>query len=542
MAPSDFYTFWLPVLAVLSAGAVLSWSTVVGVPNDTSPHRQSYRDPAAIGLVVLAAVLLGLAIIPSAGWGFVDDVYFFYNYMLGRRVPPPIWPEAGRFFPLGHQEWRLFYTWTDSIYAYQAFCIVQYFAFGLGVFVLMKRLGTFSRFSLVFILTLSPVLVSFASLPFYERHQAMLLPWMVFFLVSWDAALKPRYFFLALICVHIFLYLKEPSFVFVSILAGLRLLPQLTAAWHAIRDRAYRMLRPIAVASMAEVGMLCSCLVFLFLYVMTVPLSVLSSDQVYAGRGFDFYTLPSVLVQWTKREPFLVLFLAIGGVRFARNLVQSRRLDVFDQLNAAAAAYWFMLMLGGFVGKYFGALPLAATAIAMTGVAALEVQKRGTPTARSVFAAACVLGVAINLALAIPSLMYRQDWIDRNHQAVDALLRALPDDSEDRMVFVKGDEYDARMLVAYADVIKHADVTFQLFDGVPNKCIMSDRNCTERAEAPRPGQLVLDLGDRRKNRTGLLTRNDEVLWRYDDENLRAFFVAVPKPLRALFADHYKISR
>jgi hypothetical protein len=103
----------------------------------------------------------------------------------------------------------------------------------------MKQLGCFNRYSLLLIVTLSPVLISFASLVFPERHIVMILPWLLYFLVRWDSTLQLRYLFLVLLCAHFFLYLKEPNFVFLASIALLRLVSPLSKAGSALLSHDY---------------------------------------------------------------------------------------------------------------------------------------------------------------------------------------------------------------------------------------------------------------------------------------------------------------
>jgi hypothetical protein len=293
------------------------------------------------------------------------------------------------------------------------------------------------------------------------------------------------------------------------------------------------------MTSLADIGLVVSSAMFFALYVSTIPLSLLSSDAVYNQQKVELDNVLPLMRLWTDREPLLVVLIAIGTLRLLRNLFGNRRIDFFDQLLVAAGAYWFILLLGGLVSKYFGALPLTAAAIAVCGAAVVELERYRPKFSPALFSAVCAVGVVANLLFGTPALLYRQDWITRNAEIMDELLILRPAGDENRDIFVKGLYYDARMLAVYGDVIRRANMTFLLTDNEPpERCHFSRRMCLDRASEPEGDQLVLDLGQLAHHRSATITRRGVILWRYEDKNLRRLMSLSPKAVRGLLRSHY----
>jgi hypothetical protein len=294
----------------------------------------------------------------------------------GRPLPPPIWESIGRFFPLAHQEWRLFYRLTDDIKLFHVFCLLQYTGFSLGMLLLLRELKTANRLALLFTITLPPVLVAYTNLVVQERTQLMFVPWLLFSLVKWDRNQSGIYACVALICVHFMLYLKEPTVLFVLSLALVRLVPRARHALVAAREQQRPPLGQLIHSSLADLGLVLSGLVFLALYFSAIPIDTPFSDRVYDSRYLSIGRLQPTLIVWAQTEPLLVVLLAIGSARMGSRIMRRISLDIFDHLLVAASVYFLSFVLSGLVSTYYGALPLTVATIAVVCPAILALRGR----------------------------------------------------------------------------------------------------------------------------------------------------------------------
>ncbi len=545
MNSGNFYVLWLPGVTALLALLAVCWrKRAIAVPLEVAPSPVS---PGDVVTILLVAVVLAIAVIPSARWGFSDDDVFVLSYLRGRPYPPPIWPDSGRFFPLGHQEWRLFYTWTDSIRVFYLSGIIQYACYCLGVVLLLKELKCTSRLVPLFIITLPPVLVAFSNLVVPERSQLMFLPWLLLFLLRWDRTGLYRYVFLALLCAQFMLYVKEPTVLFIMSLAALRLLGPLRKALSAIAIKEWLELRRLIRLSIADVGLILSGLIFLGLYFSAVPFGTLfSSQRVYDRRSLEAtHVLPS-LEAWATKEPLLITMLALGLMRVVVGIVRRKSIDTTDAMLVAAALYFASLVSSSLVSTFYGALPMAAAAIAITvplGRGAPEDKRQ--PQAQ-VFVALVGLGVLFNLFLFAPRLLYEHDWTRRNAELTSNLEQMLAGSPGPRRVFLTGHSWDAEMLAVYADGLRKLDITFVIGDaryignqeGVAADCNSASYSCLAYSAQPSNGQLVVDLGKLESSRSAHVWRDGQFLWGYDDEDLGRLMSITPGLLRGVVRDAY----
>jgi hypothetical protein len=547
LSSGQFYDFWLPALAILSALLVYSWLRDRKAANREA--RSTPLDFVAIVIVVLTVLILGLAIIPSAKWGFTDDDIFILHYLQGRPFPPPIWESVGRFFPMAHQEWRLIYLWTHDIKVFHAFSLVQYTCFSFGILLLLRELKAANRLALLFTLTLPPVLVVYANLVVPERTQLMFMPWLLFSLVKWDRTEFVGYALMAVICVHFMLYLKEPTVLFVLTLALVRLLLTAHRAFVVLRAKEHERgsLRRLIRSSLPDLGLVLSVVVFLVLYFSAIAIDTPFSDRAYDGRFLSGGRIQPTLFMWAQTEPLLVVLFAIAAARTGSRIMRGISLDIFDYLPVAAAVYLLALVLSGLISTYYAALPMAATAIAVVCPVILRLRggSRSLPTA-TVSVLLC-LGIVLNVSLAVPRLLYKQDWTARNDELTNRLSQMIAADQESRHVFLKGHSWDAEMLSVYANAYRNEHIVFVIDDkiygnnredDIANNCQYASRYCLLYSSEPLPNQLIVDLGRLESKRLATISKYGQVLWRYEDEKLNDLMAVTPEVVHATLRHFY----
>jgi hypothetical protein len=532
----NFYDFWLLGLAALSILGVLTWNLQT---RGTGP-RSEVGAVQAVGLwtqaiaVVVPVALLAPAALLHADWTFTDYEIFTDYYLKGTPYPPIILTKLGRFYPLGHQEWRLLYLWTDNILVYHLFSVLQYAVFVAGSLTALRLLGIF-RFPLfIFLITLSPVLISFGNIVLPERMQVMLFPWFLVAVLKWDMTARVRYLMLALLLCHFLLYYKEPTVAFVGVFAGLRLLGQV---FGSLKNQAGRLgwdWRTFLAGSLLDMAVVIYCLGFIAAYLTTVPPAFLVSDAVYHGHGIDLGSVGTVIGGWLARDPLLIVLLLLGFACLLVRLARRRRLDTLDCLYFAGLTYAAALIVTGLVSKYYAALPMAAMATYVGGSLGLWAERAGRAEVRMALGGVLVAFTAVNLFVAVPSFFYRYDWTAMNRDFVD-FVGALPPAPENRTVITEGRySWDVFVLEAYANGHRTAGICFPEFRGrAKTRCAGADR-------IPEPERLTLEFYQGRHDRSAVLRRGDEVIWEYDGRLFEAFLTGVPRPLHPLLAPHYNI--
>jgi hypothetical protein len=533
----NFYDFWLSGVAALSILAVVTWNLRIG---GTNPRAEAAAvQPVgfwtqAIAVLVPVALLTPAALL-HADWTFTDYEIFTNNYLKGVPYPPPILTDLGRFLPLGHQEWRLLYLWTDNILVYHLFSVLQYAVFLTGCLTALRLFGLFKFPLFIFLVTLSPVIISFGNIVLPERTQVMIFPWILVVVLKWDMTARVRYLVLAVLLCHVMLYYKEPTVIFVGVFAGLRLLTQFFDGLKIGAGQPRWVGRALLAPSLLDMALVVYCLGYLLAFFSTIPPTLLVSDAAYHGHGFDLGSLGTTLSGWLARDPLLIVLLLLGFAGLLDRVARRRRLDTLDCLYFAGLAYAAALIATGLVSKYYAALPMTAVAIYVGGAAGLWAERVGNAAIRMAVGGVLVGFTLVNLFVAVPSFFYRYDWTTMNREFVD-FVSALPPAPENRSVFTEGRyAWDVFVLEAYANGHRNAEICFPEFHG------RAKYRCDGGADqVPGPERLTLEFYQGQHDRSATLRRGDGVIWGYDGKLFHSFLTKVPQALHPLLAPHYNI--
>lgn len=465
---------------------------------------------------LLPPALLAGAILPFVGWGFSDDDIFITAYLIGEPFPAPIWPHNGRYFPMGHQEWRLFY-WATEAWEFHLFAVLQYAAFCLLLRDALWQLGVKAVSALLFVVGLPPVVVTFSHIVVPDRNQLFLWAfWLVGYL-RWEAHRSILVGLLAVFCASLSLYYKEPTFLFYSGFVLVNILVSEGAKqgfWDAVRRH------------WCDIGVLLSCGMFAALYFRKMGFATLTSGNAYNGHKLDLSKILPTLKQVTVSEPLLIP-LIVGGfalIAVGRQF-KSRLATMSIGLWLGAFLYSATMIGSGLVGKYYYALPLTVFAIVVL-VRLIELYPRNNwmPYLR------CL--IAFNVVLGVPAIVYKHDWTTRNRELVSAILERAPSGGGRPVAVGEADPWDAAMLILYANGIRKADIAF--FCETPNMGIdwLGDF-CPALHENQRP-RTVVSLGQLYGERSATLWIDGKVEWKYAS----SWEKFVPAAARSLLKDHY----
>lgn len=532
---TNFFVFWLSLALVLLSLAVAARFRRTPAPR---PLGRGI-DKASVGIAAGATLALTVFAVATAAWGFSDDDIFLLYYVRGQPYPPPIWPESARFFPLGHQEWRLLYGWTADVRVYYAAAAAQYGAYAAGIVLLLGNLNQQSRLALVLLLTLPPVLVAFTNIAMPERTQVMLLPWFLLFLLRWDTTRSAEYALLAITSAHVMLYLKEPTVLFIAAVAGMRLADTIGRAAKPQGGRAA--IASVSREGAADVGLLVACALFLTLYFTAIaPASLFEAERVYDRRALATTNVIPTLEAWARTEPLLVVVLAAGLATVGSRAARRQRLGLGDQAIVGAGVYFAALVAASLVSTFYAALPLAAATIGL--IAAIPFDKLRVK--QRLATALATAAIAASLLLATPHALYKLDWLARNEGLATRIGDVLGDAAGKR-VFLSGHSWDAETFAVYAKAHRGLAVTFLYADAryardeeEGTRCSASPSACLAYAPDAGDSDLLVDLGRLESRRSGEISRGGELVWHYDEQLLRRLLEITPAPLRGVVRRAY----
>ena len=241
--------FW-PIWCTLTAAAIIctAWMLrlwpVQGLykPEQYKPeesHRPQFRlDRTSIICIVMLGVFLGAysaMILVGEDFAMYDNSQFTSFSLRGVNFPVQIWPQGGRFFPLGLQEFNLIGHFTRTIYGYHALPIAELVILALIFLSLDEQVSIATRVLLAIATLITPsVVVSFTGLIYPERNILLLLLCLALFIKRFEQTRFAPWAIAMVLCAQILLYLKEPVFLLLLGFSSARILMRIRTA-----DRAW---------------------------------------------------------------------------------------------------------------------------------------------------------------------------------------------------------------------------------------------------------------------------------------------------------------
>lgn len=221
-------TFFWPIwITITIATIVVAWIVALPGPlalrstkrvwgDDTLTPGPIHSRRTITGLVLgLFAVFLAAYITVSFSaekFAFYDDIQLTLFSLRGHHLPPPIWPDSGRFFPLGLQEFNLLSHITRTIAGFHGLVIVQLSIF-IGVLLsLDEELSIAARAALVSLVLIAPgIIISFTGLIYPERNVVLCLACLLMCVKRFERTQTPLWAAAAAACAQIMIYEKETA-------------------------------------------------------------------------------------------------------------------------------------------------------------------------------------------------------------------------------------------------------------------------------------------------------------------------------------------
>jgi len=154
-----------------------------------------------------------------------DDSQFTAYTLREIYLPIKVWPEGGRFAPLGLQEFNLIGHFTKTIVGYHVLPIVEVLVFVSVLMILDDQLSVAGRAVLAGLALITPsAVVSFTGLTYPERNVLLLLACLALFVKRFEQTRSAGWAVAAVVCSQVMLYLKEPVFLLLLSFAAARLI------------------------------------------------------------------------------------------------------------------------------------------------------------------------------------------------------------------------------------------------------------------------------------------------------------------------------
>jgi hypothetical protein len=450
---SHFLLVWLLVLIlVLVCGLLVSdprhpiFSSIspkkVPVGRKRFPWRPTLTDGITAIAFALFVMLYVMAIFYKEDFAYYDNDQLTDYSVQGTSFPPPIWPNAGRFFPLGLQEFNVLSIFTKSPAGFHSFAVAQLMILILALLAVLNEYKIIYRTLILMAAMVAPsFVISFTGLIYTERNILFWLAIIVLCLYGHSKTKDAVYFVGCLVATHFALYYKETVVIFVVAYAGTRLLLE-----SHFGRRAGRPWKELARENSLALGMLAVSGIYAALFLVTM-LPHRNLSYVVEHRE----ALSSVLLTYMQTDWMPAILLAVFLFRIQRWVFSGDELDpLWESLAVGALAYFFAVIALGLVSGYYLA---PVDLIALLYVARVSLAWLSKPT-RARFAVVAIAFVCIllhNAAYSSFRIVERKTVIRNMSEFSEFLKRYLPtsNNSSVELFFPHANGYRLMELSAY---------------------------------------------------------------------------------------------
>ncbi len=495
---------------------------------------------ALVAFVVFTVLYLGFMF-----WGedfCYQDGHAFTDYTaIGLTRPPAIWHAAGRFWPLGYQEYNLIAHLSATATAFLMFGAVQLVLALWLLYSSMPHLRPAVRLFVFFVLMLAPAFgADFAELTYADRNVVFAICLLIFCVRRYDAQPTISLLLTIIVLSYFALFYKETTPALLGTFAGSRILIKLSRGGFRT-----------AFKSPLEIGIISACAYFAVLLGLTL-LPTGTSDYIKEGS----VGRPLAALRYLTGDPLLAAFLVAFGIHVARTVRQGKRFDpLWDCLGFGAVLHIAAVASTGLAQVYLmGPSELVAT-LTLARLASAWWDERSS--ARPILTAAGVALVAVSLTFGAFRLIERKNIVwqwEKISDFVVAYYRG-PDARQTRLYLAA----EGGVAMNFLSFLRYKGLQFHSVgepagteaiavagseDFPEDRCVTYEPFICHQ-DAVHAGDLIVRLPEESwmPNETGL-RRGDEV-FRLHDMKLAPLYSALPglfsSPFRPLLAALYRVS-
>jgi hypothetical protein len=376
------------------------------------PRQLTLEDGIAGIVFALFLTLYVVAIFYKEDFAYFDNDNLTDFSVQGRSFSPPIWPDAGRFFPLGLQEFNVLALFTKSPAGFHSFAVAQLIILLLALVAILNEYKVTYRALILMAAMLAPsFVISFTGLIYPERNILFWLAIMVLCLYGHSKTNASIYFVGCLIATHFALYYKETVVVFMVAYAVTRLLLE-----GYIGRRAGHSWQEFARRNSLSLGMLAVSGIYAVLFLATM---LPHTNVAYLAEHRE--PLSSVLLVYVQTDWLPLILLVVFIIRFQRFMFSGGELDpLWDSLAVGALGYFLVVIALGLVSGYFTA-PVDLIALLYVARVSLAWLLKPTRVRVSIVAIAFTCVLLHNVAYSSFRMMERKNLIAIKTQFADFL-------------------------------------------------------------------------------------------------------------------------
>jgi len=492
--PSHFWPIWLLGLALVLAFPHWMFGRGIGERqslNATDRRASEAVTPSWFMVVCFAIFLIGYLCFMFWGEDFAyKDGHSFTEFSaIGKPRPPAIWPDSGRFWPLGYQEYNLIARLSPTAVAYLAFGAIQLLVALWLLYLALPCESPTLRFLPFVLLLLAPAFgADFAELTYADRNVVFCICVLIFAVDRYDRRATQSWLLIAVAVSYAALYFKETSVALFGGFAAIRLLLKLSRAG-----------LPSVLQSPLEVGILLSCACFAVELGLTLLPAGTSTyvDALSVGRG-------AAALRYLRADPILATFVVAFCLHVVVTVREGAKFDLlWDPLAAGAVLHLAAVSSTGVAETYL--LGPSELIGAVTLLRLFSHWWKARPGARLILACICVATVVPSLAFGSFRLIQRKIVVLQTQKVADFLANfyRTPDTRNTRLYFLAEDG----VVMNFVSFLSYRGLKFRClgepadsnaidvagaaaFEG--DRCVpSSDFVC--RHDLPRDGDLVARL-------------------------------------------------
>ncbi len=329
--------------------------------------RSSLTDNIHLVLFLLFAALYSLVILYKEDFAYYDDDMITDFPLRGLPALVPIWPDRGRFFPLGFRSFNVIKHLTRSPAGYHSAVVVELVVLLAVVFLCLKSFRLLYRVWILVAIMLAPsFIIPFSGFVYTERSVLLWLSVLLLCLLPSSQASAPRASGIgALVATQFVLYYKETAVVFIVAYAGSRILLEIYTGWR--RGNPWQR---IAQTQAIHLGMLGLAAIYSVIF-----LAILSSSHQLSYVAALKQGLATTVFAYLRVDWLLLIFTLAVCVRAARIVFSGGRVDpLWDSLAVGAAAYYLSIIALRIYSAYYMAPPdfIALLYLARLAINALQ--------------------------------------------------------------------------------------------------------------------------------------------------------------------------
>ncbi len=291
-----------------------------------------------IFFIVFVGIYIYL-ILYQEDFAYHDNSQFTSASLQGKFFDMPIWKDAGRFWPLGLQEYNIISLFSKTIFAYHLFSIIQLLITIVSIFFILEKINLTYKLSIIVLIMLTPsFVISFFGLIFPERN---LIFWLAIFILCYQKFLHSKatiYFCGVLIATQFLLYYKEPIFLLIISFAFIRLILILS-----IHKSAYNFAQFLTFikSNWLDFSLLILSIIF-FLQYLTITKDKVTSPYVSDGKNLKWL---STFFDYTSINLILGTFLVVFLIRILFLFLRKKSPDLIWDCLAIANLIYFCAYL-----------------------------------------------------------------------------------------------------------------------------------------------------------------------------------------------------